>query len=461
MDLMTDDAIPSPPASISLAKLLEAPRRRPLHALVPFVLVAGGVFAASYLVDEKYESSTVILVERDSMPASFVPRVTGDETRRLETIRQEILSRTRLEKVLTELDPYPGLAGQVPLIRKIERMREAVTIGKGNDAFSVQFVHRDPRIAMLVADRLATLFIEETLLVQQSRMTDATEFIEFQLEEARRDLETREEALRRFKEQHMGTLPGQTGASLATLQRLQMEQQTVASSLQAALDRMHSLELAPAEVAETASELDRLRAELLSLRRRYTDEHPDVQALLARIDRLGQQPSAPAPANPGTGVLAAQLTEARQDVERLKARGQSIDQRIDQVQRRVDLAPRTEQQLATLTRDFQKLNENYLTLLNKKLDAQMAERAKERWKGERFRILDPAYLPEQPISPNRGRFAVLGVFLGLLAGLGLAFGMELLDPTVKDAEELRKLQGYPILACIPHIPNLGGVSSKR
>jgi len=256
----------------------------------------------------------------------------------------------------------------------------------------------------------------------------------------------------------MGTLPEQTGASLATLQRLQMEQQAVASSLQAALDRMHALELTPeltpAGGPVMASELDQLRGELRSLRQRYTDEHPDVQALLVRIERLVQQPSAPVSASSTGGVLAAQLTEARKDVERLKARSQSVDQRIDRMQRRVDLAPRTEQQLATLTRDYQKLNENYMTLLNKKLDAQMAERARDRWKGERFRILDPAYLPEQPISPDRGFFAVLGVFLGLVAGLGLACGIEFLDPTVKDAEELASLQAYPILACIPRIPNL-------
>jgi polysaccharide chain length determinant protein (PEP-CTERM system associated) len=442
--------------------LLEAPRRRPFHVLVPFVLVAGGVFASSYLEEEMYESSTLILVERERVPESFVPRVTEDESRRLRTIRQEILSRTRLEKVLTELDPYPEVEEDVPSLRLTERLRNAATVAvKGNDAFSVQFVHRDPLVAMQVADRLATLFIEETLRTEESRMSEATQFIESQLEEARRELEAREEALRRFKERRMGTLPGQTGANLATLQRLQMEQQAVASSLQAALDRLSALELTPADVPVKVSELDRLRAELMGLRRRYTDEHPEVQALTARIERLEQQPSAPAPANPAGGALTSQLAEARQDVERLKARSQSIDERIAEVQARVDNAPRTEQELATLTRDFQMLNENYLTLLDKKLDAQMAQRLEERWKGERFRILDPAYLPERPVSPNRRRYAVVGVFLGLLAGLGLALGMELLDTTVKNAEELRTLQDYPVLACIPHIPNLTVGSSKR
>jgi succinoglycan biosynthesis transport protein ExoP len=455
MDIFTDDRV-APPSSLSLKRLLEAPRRRPWHVLVPFVLVAGGVYAASYLVEEQYESSTVILVERERVPASFVPRVTdGESNRRLLTIKQEILSRTRLEKILTELDPYPGAAKQLPRTVLVERIRSAATIAvKGNDAFSVQFVHRDPNMAMQVANRLATLFIEETLRTQQERTTDATQFIESQLEDARQELESREQALRRFKEQHMGTLPGQTAANLSTLQRLQMEQQTVATNLQAALDRLHTLELSPAGTPVVASELDQLRTELTTLRQRYTDEHPEVRAVLEQIRLLEQRAVTPASADPAEGRLSTQLAEAREEVNRLKARSQSVDRQIAGLQAHVDQAPRTEQELSTLTRDFKQLNENYLALLNKKLDAQMAQRLEERWKGERFRILDPAYLPERPIFPNRMHFAVAGLFLGLCAGLGLALGLELLDPTVKDAAELGTLQPHPVLASIPHIPNL-------
>ena len=68
-------------------------------------------------------------------------------------------------------------------------------------------------------------------------------------------------------------------------------------------------------------------------------------------------------------------------------------------QGRVEETPRTEQELATLTRDYQQLNQNYLDLLRKKMDAQMAERLQDQWKTDNFRILDPAFLPEGP-SPE-------------------------------------------------------------
>jgi uncharacterized protein involved in exopolysaccharide biosynthesis len=127
----------------------------------------------------------------------------------------------------------------------------------------------------------------------------------------------------------------------------------------------------------------------------------------------------------------------------------------------VDLAPRTEQELATLTRDFQKLNENYLALLNKKLDAQMAQKLEERWKGERFRILDPAYLPEQPVSPNRLAFALGGLVAGLAAGLLLAGGAELLDRSVKTARQLQDAIPYPVIAIITHIDGRRAAPARR
>jgi uncharacterized protein involved in exopolysaccharide biosynthesis len=188
----------------------------------------------------------------------------------------------------------------------------------------------------------------------------------------------------------------------------------------------------------------------VALRQRYTDEHPEVRALTGRIARLEKQPAVVVP-DPTRAAMAGQLAQARQEVLNLKTRILGIDRRIAEVQSRVDHAPRTEQELASLTRDFQKLNENYLALLNKKLDAQMAQKLEERWKGERFRILDPAYLPEQPISPNRVLYAAAGAGLGLLAGLALALSAELLDRSVKSARQLQGAIPYPVVATITHI----------
>jgi polysaccharide chain length determinant protein (PEP-CTERM system associated) len=428
------------------------PLRYPYHVAVPLCLVLAAAVAACFVLPKKYRSTTLILVEKDKVPESFVARVaTETAARRLNTLRQEIQSRTRLEKVARDLDPYHSLH-QESISVVTDRMRQALEVnvkGSSNDAFSVEFVHTDPHKAMDVANRLTTLFIEEVTRERQTQVSEAYTFIDSELEEAREELERREQALRRFKESHMGSLPEQLASNLAALERLQYERQVVASDLRAAMERETLVEQRPelATAIDSLAELSRLKNELAALRTRYTDEHPEVRFLLGRISRLEQTL-----AERGTvRTIQAQLEQARLDVRTLKARQLEVERRTSIFTARVEESPRTEQELATLTRDFQKLKENYLTLLNKKLEAQMAAKLEERWKGEQFKILDPASLPDQHIAPNRLLIVSAGLVLGLALGLAAAFTADFLDHSIKNIRELEATLAVPLLATIPHI----------
>jgi succinoglycan biosynthesis transport protein ExoP len=440
---------------------LEIPLRHPWHVCVPFLLLVLLAAAACALLPKKYRSSTLILVESEKVPEAFVAKMATEQvTKRLQTIKQEILSRTRLETVIRELAPYDDVARQ-PVTVIVERMRAAIEITvRGNDAFTIDFFHRDPQIAQSVANRLASLFIEEVARGREQQVKGAYSFIENELVEARQQLEQREQALRRYKEQHMGTLPEQTAANLSTLQRLQAEQQSVTDSLRAAVERVSLLESNPSRAAKAdpATDLTQLHAQLQALRSRYTDEHPDVRALTARIAMLeqgqregGQRREADAAA----AAARAEIEQAKGELEKLKARREEIEQRITLFQARVEMSPRTEQEIATLSRDFQKLNENYLALLNKKLDAEMAAKLEQRWKGDQFRILDPANLPERHVSPNRPLILTVGVVFGLLLGLGAAVAADFLDQSVRSAQELESLLPYPVLGVIPSLEPRG------
>lgn len=263
----------------------------------------------------------------------------------------------------------------------------------------------------------------------------------------------------------MGQLPEQVQANLSTLQRLQGEQQTVADSLRKATDTQLLLEGAgsPAALGVPAvagapappDSLATLRTLMAQLKTRYTDEHPDVRALQARIDALERaavstEPGAP-PADPGAAAAQQRLKEARLEVQEQRARLADVDRRITEFQARVEAAPRREQEILGLTRDYQKLSENYTTLLTKKLDAEMAARLEQVQKGQQFRVLDPAYMPERPSFPNRGLFALAGAVGGLLLGMALAVGIDALDPTMKDADSVRAAFAFPVLAVIPYV----------
>jgi uncharacterized protein involved in exopolysaccharide biosynthesis len=207
--------------------------------------------------------------------------------------------------------------------------------------------------------------------------------------------------------------------------------------------------------------IDSLSRELATLRQKYTEEHPDVQSLRGRIARIQELSAANAPdtvpvlPDPGIQVARAQLESTTYEIRRLEERRADLERRIVNTSGRIDDTPRTEQELATLTRDYNKLQENYTSLLTKELDAQMSGRLEERWKGERFRMLDPANLPDKPDFPRPPLFIGGGILLGLAAGLATAMAFEFMDSTVKTVEDLQKLQAFPVLARIPHLPGAG------
>jgi polysaccharide chain length determinant protein (PEP-CTERM system associated) len=441
---------------------LHAPARRPLLVLLPWAGVLLLAVLAIFTLPKRYRSSALILVESERVPDSFVARVaTEDTSRRIENIRPEILSRTRLERVVAETNPYPELGS---LTRAVEALRGETSVNpSGTDGFTIEFVHRDPRKAQEVAERLATLFISESVRARGEQVEGAVDFLVAQVNEARQQLEAKDEALRRYKEARMGKLPEQLQTNLATLEMLQREMQAVEESLFLAREKQDALARAierpqprSAEPSPGSETLEELQQELAALRTRYTDQHPDVESLRARIRRVEARLSQQTPydAAGASAVTREQLARAGEEVETLTERRSELASRIEGIRTRVEQTPRTEQELANLTRDYNKLSDNYTALLSKQLEAQMAGRLEQRWKGEGFRILDPANLPEKPDSPRRLRILMIGAMLGLLVGLGAALAAEALDRTVKDAEQLQSLLPYPILARIPHLPSL-------
>lgn len=459
-------------STINLKRYLEIPKRRPWHIVVPCIAFALVAYGVTFLVHKLYRTQTLVLIESEKVPESIVRRGDDGQTKpRTATIRQEILSRTRIETILKEINPYPELMGREPLTNIIENVRLATEINtKGAEAFTIEYLHEDPRKAMEVANRLATLFIDESVKSREDQVAGAADFLADQLNDAKRELDEKDREVRRYKELHTGRLPEQTGPNLASLERFQMERQNIETQLSSARQREITLQRGGDTVTTTTPsgtvvavdpgrDLAKAREELAVLRTRYTNEHPDVRAQQARIAKLERDvadaETRAASAVPTVRVSAnrAQLDQVRGEIAALEVRKAATEAQMGAYQNRVDDAPRTEQELKTLTRDFEQLNENYKTLLAKKIDAQMTERMEKRWKGERFRILDPAYIPESHYYPNRTLFTLAGAVLGLIVGLGLAFGVELFDPSVKDQDELAELVPYPVLVTFPSIPN--------
>ncbi|HXY39934.1 MAG TPA: hypothetical protein VEQ10_09700 [Vicinamibacteria bacterium] len=441
---------------------LEAPLRHPWLVALPLLLCIAAATAAAFLLPERFTASCLVLIKASQVPDKIIPDVSEEmSARRHQTIRQEILSRTRLEKVDAELHPYPTLGS---VSAAVDAMQAAIDVAfKGTDAFSVQYTHRDPHMAMAVTNRVAALFIDEFRRSRQTQYEGATEFLDSELREARKALDAKEEALRLYKERNLGRLPEQLEATLSTLQRLQFEAQSLEQNLQAAearlerLDSRSTVEASVPATPSTPSERETLELELARLRQRYTEEHPDVRELREKLRRLAAPPP---PSEERSTATSAQQERARAEVETLLTRREGLRAQIVSLQARVEQMPRTEQELATLTRDFNQLKENYQTVLKRKMDAQMAERLQQRWT-EDFEILDLARLPERHTFPNRPLFIAGGVVLGLALGLAAALTAVMLTPNLTGLEDLESVVAAPVLAVLPEVDAKEAAAASR
>ena len=153
--------------------------------------------------------------------------------------------------------------------------------------------------------------------------------------------------------------------------------------------------------------------------------------------------------DPEAVVLTRSLHAVEAEIDSVKERRDRLDARIADFQARVEQTPRAEQELASLTRDYQQLRESYNGALKKEMDAEMARKLEEYWQGGYFRVLDPAFLPQRPIRPYGTLILLGGLAAALGAGLAAAFLADLLDRSVKSERDLEELLPHPVVMTIP------------
>ncbi len=295
-------------------RYLDLVRRRHMYFLVPVLLGWLLVWGSSWILPTTYKSSTLILVEQPTMPLSYVaPNVNENLQDRLQSITQQILSRTRLLMIIDKLNLYAENKSLKTPDDKVEAMRKDISVDLVKDtrnqeitAFRVSFSALSPALAQKVTNELTQLFINENLKVREEESEGTTHFIEKQLEDARATLADQEAKVRQFEAVHEGALPTQQASNLQILAGLQGQLQNEQDSLNTSKQQrvyyqtlieqyknLHasgrSLDGAPTEVTALDQELSRLRAELTDLSSRYTDSYPDVQKLKAQIAKTEKQ----------------------------------------------------------------------------------------------------------------------------------------------------------------------------
>jgi polysaccharide chain length determinant protein (PEP-CTERM system associated) len=282
-----------------------------------------------------------------------------------------------------------------------------------------------------------------------------------------------EEELKQYRETYMGGLPEQLKTNLSILERLQGHLDQTNSSLRDGENRKITIQ---SQITEQEREREKttdqphvqdkegkdistLRNELASLETRYTENHPDVIRLKKRIAQLEAErsetstqtsPTVKTPALPEADqTLRRQLQEVELEIKGYKDEIKKTRSQIAWYEKKVEETPKREQELLSLERDYENLEELYNSILSRKLEAEIAVSMEKKQKGEQFRIIDEAIIPLRPVEPDMKRIMLLTLALGFGLGCGLAYLKEVLDTSFRTPEDVEKEFQLPVLVSMP------------
>jgi polysaccharide chain length determinant protein (PEP-CTERM system associated) len=400
------------------------------------------------------------------------------------------MSRPRLEEIIKKYDLYPKVRKAGSMFDAVETMREQIIV-KVNESrgsrdaapasFEVTFEGDEPSTVRDVTAAIANLFVEDNLRFREEQAVSTSKFLERELKRIREELRQKEEEVRQFKEEYMGMLPEQMENNYRILAQLQQQLDSLNVTLQQTEDRrvllqsqLAGLETLKADLTRSGKErplsLDDLRQQLQNLRSRYSERHPDVIRLEATIARMEEQESnslqgndlqeSSIPTSPSEAqrLMVVQKESLLTQLKMIDSEAQKLNQEIGQTskqietyRRRIENGPKIEQVFLDLRRDYEEASENYQSLLEKKMQAQLAENLERTQKGEQFKVLEPANLPQTPYKPNIPKVLMLGLMLALSGGGGLAFLREHLDQTYWSSKDLKGVLEIPVLVSIPPI----------
>jgi polysaccharide chain length determinant protein (PEP-CTERM system associated) len=292
-------------------------RRRFWLALIPAAIVSVATYLVSLKIPNRFTSQTLILIEQQKVPDSYVKSiVTGELNERLASMQEQILSRTRLQPEVQRFDLYGDTS--LPMDDKVDTLRKAITVTPvrpmaetgANElpGFEIAVTLSTARVAQQVCADITSMFIEESLKERESEAQNTTDFLNRELDDAKQNLDQQGQKLAAFKEKYIGEMPEDEQTNMNLLNTLNTQLEAVNQALsrdqqsrsfdQALLDEAiaqakkaseHPDEAVTTNPETLDQQLERAETDLTELRSQFTDSYPDVIAKKAEIEQLKQK----------------------------------------------------------------------------------------------------------------------------------------------------------------------------
>ena len=405
------------PQEFDIKKYLRLVYKKRYTFVAVMILVTGIIVAVGYILPNKYEASSVVLVEgsytNDVMKGITTPASLDDRAKAAEIVLE---SRPQVLKVLKELGYDLGQYsdGEVEqLVGSFQRATK-ITINtnmsrRDVDMFTVSMKHSNPFIARDYVNALVRLYIEESQSSKRVETTGTNKFLVGQVDILKQKISAIETEISSIHHKSVPNVKKQV-RNIAQLRLIELRKQ------------LHDLLL------------------------RYTPNHPDVEKTQEEIayleGQVHEKGQARGTAQGSDGELQNEPSsdDAIEPAARTGRTGRTVSR--DEARR--------EQRLKELERDrdtYQKMYGEMLATLGK---SEVSSSIEVQDKGLTFNIIEPAILPLQPISPNRLLIIILGFFAGIGAAIGSVILLDGMDKSVKSID-MAKSFGHPVLAMFPYI----------
>ncbi len=458
----------------TLLVALEALRRRRTIGLLAAITVLAVAVPFALGLPNVYQASANLIVEGQFTDLLGSGGAAHDVDGRLQAIKQEALSRSRLIELIETFDLYPELRQQMPVTAVVDQVQREIRVEPTNVpdsagrvstvSFRLSYLGRDPAKVAQIANKLASFYIEQNEIMRSRQVTKASDFLKSEVEDAKKRLDQQQQRLLDYQKRNDGMLPTQLEANLSKLRAIDSQlsqnagEQTRLVEQQAGLRaRVADLRANPrTDAFDPKTRLAVAQKELEDLLITQTRDNPNVVAKQREIEQIKKQVDAA-----GTGTSANQATTLdllEQEIANIdgrldKLRQAAVQLRTDsqQLQTLIDAVPMHSIEFDSVTRDYQTAREHYDSLLKQYDQAQITERAEMGLTGRQFRILDPAIAPTGPAAPNRNLLIFCALIGALVLGVGSALLVDYFDTSFHSVDDLRAFTHVPVLASIPRI----------
>jgi len=448
------------------------------YALVAAWIVCIACWAVVLSMSNVYRSSARVFVDTRTALDRYVKdlAIQQDVNAQINFVRQSLLSRPQLEKVVRETDldlraktPQARVALVDSLLRNIKVTAEDA--GSGGLVFTLTYDAPNRQTGLRVVEVLMNTFVEDILGGKRTGSEVGKKFLKEQIEEYEQKLRESEDRLADFKRRNVGLMPGAQGdyfsrlqAELTAVEKGRADL-SIAQTSREELARQLRGEVSAATPgsanvsSETTLRLQESQAKLDNLLLQYTEKHPDVLALRQTIAQLEERRkvefaamrngtlSVGASSNPVVQSIQLALNKSDVEIASLRASIGEGQRKVAELQKLVNTAPEVEAEFTRLNRDYNGTRERYTALVDRAERAKIGDQAEET-DAVRFEVLDPPASKAKPVAPNRPLLLIGGLLAGLGAGVALAVLLHQLRPVFTSSRRLAEVTQLPVFGVV-------------